>query len=505
MPVPGCDQLCGPGTTSENGICVSELSCGPGTVDVDGACVCTSPCADADADGVCDEVDVCPADPGNDADGDGLCAADDPCPDNPDADCTACQLDSDWEEIDAVSLAGTLPFRGRFAQHPTTGEIWLGYTRFNTADFTDTSSVVERYDEATGAFVEEDVLPLGGRFPSGLDFDPSGNLWVTAAIDGHPLLRVRATDGTWSSVDVGDLEPDQALSAAPRNSVLVDDDLWMVGDTCLGPSGTSGTGDELRAYLIVWKYSTADGTVQRVELPMTMVGNLNDGTPINLSNQGVVSCRRTFPSRIVARPDGKVWVVGGMSSWDDPSDPTDDTLIRSESFVYEGDMTGFIKILEHRPADYRSDESFSDAVVVGDTVYLGHSQRSAAGQQTDWRILAAPLSDLSNLTELDHFTIEPGTVDQMDQADDLLYHPPSMQVFASGNSADSAGQSFGVVRVGDLAGFSTSLVDDTPDGFNSFTSQSFLDADHNIWSSTSRFDAADFDPGEGIIRRLRCE
>jgi len=35
-----------------------------------------------DGDGLCADVDQCPADPENDADGDGLCADVDPCPDH---------------------------------------------------------------------------------------------------------------------------------------------------------------------------------------------------------------------------------------------------------------------------------------------------------------------------------------------------------------------------------------------------------------------------------------
>ena len=313
--------------------------------------------------------------------------------------------------------------------------------------------MVSRYDDLAGGFVEDDVFPLGGGQARGFGFDESNVLWVTAALDGHPVLRRRALDGTWSTVDFSELEPDEPLTASPRHSVFVGNDLWIVGDTCLGPNGTSGSGDELRAYLIVWKYSTVDGTLERVDEPMTMVGNLDDGTPINLSNQGVVSCTRTFPSRIIARPGGQVWVVGGMSSWEDPDDPTDNDSIRSESFVYEGDMTGFVKVLEYRPVDYRSNESFNDAVVVGDTVYFSHTQAAGAGEPTDWRILAAPLSDLEDLIEVDHVTIDPDTVGGREIADDLLFHRPTMQVLATGSAEDSGGQSYGLVRAGDADGF----------------------------------------------------
>ncbi|WP_152555672.1 thrombospondin type 3 repeat-containing protein [Methylomarinum vadi] len=71
-----------------DGICAAEDVCpndAGNDVDGDGICAAEDVCPndagnDADGDGICAAEDVCPNDAGNDADGDGICAAEDMCP-----------------------------------------------------------------------------------------------------------------------------------------------------------------------------------------------------------------------------------------------------------------------------------------------------------------------------------------------------------------------------------------------------------------------------------------
>jgi len=407
-----------------------------------------------------------------------------------------CRLADTPVEVARIDEPDQAPFRPAFAQDPTDGTVWVGYSR-NRAGFTEAEVVTARLDPSTGQLLEEDVFDAGPLTRTeGLAFDEAGRLWVSAGADGRTLLRHRSSSGTWRTIDFAAREPTEPLHALPRHLIVHDGAVWVMGDTCQGP-GT--TGDDLRAHLILWRYDPELDVLDRVQQPLVMLGQLDDGTPIPPGQQGVVKCTRTFPSRLVPRAGGRVWIVGGAGTWDDVSNPDDDALIRYEGFVYEGDMTGLDKIVAHRPAGFRSDAAFVDVAFLGDEVYFGHYTRPAPEAPVDFELLGAPVATPSALRTLDVVALDP---EREARPDSLVAHP-SGEVLVSGIVSDEDGYR-GIVRRGTAAGFTTTFRDDPSPGYQSFATDLFVDASHHVWSSHMVFDGTADGDFYAVLRRLPC-